>query len=253
MTAPRLVLHRIGQRHDGRAVLRDIDTVFEPGETVGITGASGAGKSTLARLLTLHESPSDGRLEIDGEDGAHCSAARRRDWRRALQLVPPDPGLSFVARWPLWRIVAEGALIDGVPPSRARTTALETLQQVGIGGDGMQSALQLSGGERRRAAIARALVARSRLLVFDESFSGLDAPRQDEIVGLLRGLQRQHGLTLITVSHELRLLRRWGGRVLVLEAGRLVEDGPAERVLAQPASPAGRRLCAAEYRLGTSA
>jgi ABC-type dipeptide/oligopeptide/nickel transport system ATPase subunit len=249
VTAPRLVLRGLGQRHAGRQVLRDVDMVIEPGETVGITGPSGAGKSTLARLLTLHESPSDGRLEVDGEDCATWNRARLRERRRLLQLVPPDPGLSFAARWPLWRVVAEGLLIDGCSHARARVAALEVLRKVGIEGDGSLSPLQLSGGERRRAAIARALLAQSRLLVFDESFAGLDPPRQDEIVDLLRELQAQHGLTLVTITHELRLLRRIGGRVLILDAGIAVEDGPAERVLTLPASAAGGRLCAAEYRL----
>jgi peptide/nickel transport system ATP-binding protein len=168
-----------------------------------------------------------------------------------LQLVPQDPGPSFVPHWPTWRVVAESALIDGVDPAEARARASAALEQVGLGEPQLQrTPLQLSGGERRRVAIARAILADSRLLVFDESFSGLDGPRQREMLQLLQALRRRRGLTLVTISHDLRLLRRIAERVLILENGRIVEDGPVDRVLAAPHSSAGQRLCAAEYRAG---
>ncbi len=235
-------LRGVGRRFGGVVALEGIDLVIRRGERVGLTGASGSGKSTLARILTLHEDGDAGERRVGGERCERGGAEVWREARRRLQLVFQDPGTSFVHQWTLKEILQEA--LRGEEAGRA-AELLERVQlpQRYLG----RKAGELSGGERRRLAVARALGARPDLLVLDESLSGLDGPLRNEMAELLVQLARQDGFAMVTVTHDWRLLGRVAERGIVLAGGRVVEEGPVEEVVERPQSAAGRALRAGAY------
>jgi ABC-type dipeptide/oligopeptide/nickel transport system ATPase subunit len=245
---PLVAVRGVSHRFEAKLALEDVSLALAPGERVGITGPSGCGKSTLARILTLHLRPQSGVVLVDG---VLCWGLRQQEYRiqrKQLQLVFQDPGNSFAHHWKLWQVVAEGAAIAGYPPNEQREIGLQLMNRVKLNLEyAERSPLELSGGERRRAAIARALGVHPRLLVLDESLSGLDGPVQTEIMAILDQLCAQEKLTLVTVSHDPRVLRRLSDRVVVLNEGRLVEDTAAGVFFREPSSALGRRLLDAAY------
>lgn len=241
-------LEGLSHRYGTREVLREVNLSLAAGESVGITGPSGCGKTTLARILTLHLKPERGAIRLRGLSCWDQPYQRRRDLRRRLQLVFQDPGSSFPYPWKLWQIAAEASAIAGCSVNEQRDEGLRLMNRVGLPQDyAGRGALELSGGERRRVAVARALGARPELLVLDESLSGLDAPLQAELIAMLDRLRQEENLTLVTISHDPRVLRRLAGRVLVMERGQIVEDTQSAGFFLAPSSDVGRRLLDASY------
>lgn len=240
---PVVELRAVTCRYGAVAALEETSLAIQAGERLGIAGPSGAGKSTLARVLTLHTIPSRGEVRIDGVCSSTLGGEPQRLARRRFQLVFQDPGPSFVHHWKVWRIVAEAAAIEGLGLTQQKDLALGLLDRVRLPrAFADRFPLELSGGERRRVAIARALAASPVLLALDESLSGLDGLVQDDLAQLLETIGREAKLTLVTVSHDLRLLRRLASRILILDGGRVHEDGPAQQVIAAPQSGIGQRL-----------
>lgn len=237
-----LRLEQVSVAYGARQALAAIDLEIRAGEFVGVCGVSGSGKSTLASILTLHQKPSSGRRLLHGED---CTQRCRREDRSRLQLVFQDPGPSFPHLWTLKEILEE-ARRGGVPSARREAEALLSLVQLPAQWSTRQ-ARELSGGERRRLAIARALSVEPELLVLDESLSGLEEPLQEELLLLLEHLRQSMGLSVVLVSHEIALLRKAAERLVVLDGGRLVEDGPAEAIWKAPQAVTRRLMEASTW------
>lgn len=216
------------------------------GEAVGIVGPSGSGKTTLARIMAGHLAPDSGRVELDGERLPASWGVDTRALRRDIQLVMQDPWDALSPRLSVAELVREPldiwALQD--PPGR-RLLVAEMLDRVGLPSSGsFMDALahELSGGQLQRVALARALVVGPRVLVADEPTSMLDASEQARLLVALRERQAEMGLALIVVSHDIAIVRKVTDRIVVLEAGRVVEEGSSARVSSAPRSPTARRL-----------
>ena len=231
--------------------IRAVDGVslsIQRGESVGLIGESGCGKSTLLRALAGLESVQGGRVLINGHDWT--DKGHQRQMRQRIQPVFQDPGASLDPRWSVYRSLCEPLHLLDSPPPHTERLAIETLEQVGLDARFLNRLPhQMSGGQRQRVALARALMTKPDLIVLDEAVSALDVTVRARILDLLSNLTRDHGIALLFVSHDLEVVRRLTDRVLVMEAGRIVEQGATETVLANPTHPATQRLVAATPQL----
>jgi ABC-type oligopeptide transport system ATPase subunit len=222
-----------------------VDLDVAAGQAVGIVGESGCGKSTLARAILGLVAPQSGTIAWRGRQVTRADAAGLRQMRRELQVVFQDPVGSLDPRMNIGASVGEALEALGGAATRdvARRQIAATLEEVGL-----DAALasryphELSGGQCQRAAIARAIVARPRLLVCDEAVSALDVSVQAQIVNLLGELRRRHGLALLFISHNLAVVRHLCDQVAVLHFGQVVERGTREQIFAAPAHPYTRAL-----------
>jgi peptide/nickel transport system ATP-binding protein len=216
--------------------LDGVSFAVRPGESFGIVGASGSGKSTLARLVLALEPPTAGTVRFKGEDLFRLSPSSLRLARRHLQMVFQDPHGSLDPRHRVERIVAEPlSLLGRLPASERRERVADALGSVGLrAADAMKYPHEFSGGQRQRIAIARALITRPQLIVADEPVSALDVSVQAQVLNLMMDLQERHGLAYVFISHDLSVIRHVTDRVAVLEAGRIVEEGPTAKVLTSP-------------------
>ena len=233
-----------------RDLLRAVDDVhfdLQPGETLGIVGESGCGKSTLARALVGLQPVTAGGIVFDGRDVARFDEAQWRPLRRDIQMVFQDPLGSLDPSMTIAESVAEplAALCPELDAAGRAARVAEALERVGLslrlGGSFPH---ELSGGQSQRAGIARALVARPRILVCDEPVSALDVSVQAQVLNLLAALQREQGLSMIFIAHDLAVVRHLCHRVLVMYLGRVMEQAPAEELFARPRHPYTRALLA---------
>ena len=227
------------------------------GESVGLVGESGCGKSTLARALLGLTAIDAGRIRFRGETvaGQGTAPVVPRALRREIQVVFQDPYGSFDPRQRVERLVAEPLHLLESRPGRAarRSTVTAMLERVGIGAGALDRYIhEFSGGQRQRIAIARALVVEPSLVVLDEAVSALDVSVRAQVLSLLDELGADAGLAYLFISHDLSVVRSVTDRVLVMRGGRLVEEGPSERVFTSPAHPYTRELLAAIPRLPDS-
>jgi oligopeptide transport system ATP-binding protein len=235
----------------GKLPLRALDAVsFElrAGETLGVVGESGCGKSTLVRALLGLVEPSHGDVQWCGQSLRTMTAAAMHNFRREVHVVFQDPRGSLDPRMTVAEIVAEPLTVhhpDLAPSERARRVT-SVLERVGLSA-GMLNRYphEFSGGQCQRIGIARALVLEPRLLVCDEPVSALDVSVQAQIVNLLRRLQRELGLALLFVSHNLAVVRHLSARILVLYLGRMMELAPREALFTTPRHPYSQTLLAA--------
>lgn len=230
----------------------DVSLAVHRGETLGLVGESGSGKTTVARLALGLARPDAGEVMLDGAPWSRLDERARRPQRRRIGAIYQDALSSFDPRWSVGRIIADavGVAAAGrtLPPSDHGTAAL--LEQVGLAASvARRRPLTLSGGQRQRVAIARALAASPEILICDEPVSALDVTIQAQILDLLDDLQRQRGLALLFISHDLGVVRHMADRVAVMQAGRIVETGAADRVFAEPEHPYTARLVADAPRL----
>lgn len=248
-------LRRAGLRTEERTVVDALSLTIEAGETLGLVGESGSGKTTVARMILGLIRPTRGTILVDGVDLERASQSEMRRLRRQMQPVFQDPYAALNPRMRVLDIVTEPWRIHGVAPGGSlRSRAAGLLSEVGL----EESALdrhphQFSGGQRQRINIARALALRPRLLILDEPVSALDVSVGAQIVNLLRGLQREHGLTYLFISHSMPLVRYLSTRIAVMENGRLVETGEAEALCRAPREPYTQQLLQATPTLPASA
>lgn len=226
--------------------LHDFALALREGETVGIVGESGSGKTTAARCLIRLLEPTAGAIAWDGADVTHASRARLRRARDAVQIVFQDPNRSLNPRWTAGRSIVEGALNLGVPRDEAWSRARELMRRVRLPEASLaRYPHQFSGGQRQRLAIARALAVRPRVLVADEAVSALDVSVQAQILALLRELQEELKLALLFITHDLRVAAQLCDRVMVMQAGQVVEEGPTAQVFGSPRHAYTQALLAA--------
>lgn len=238
--SPRLKLHAV----DG------VDLRINSGEAVGLVGESGCGKSTLARLISRLVDPSSGQLRLEGEDIGAMQAARfaRSPHRRAIQMMFQDPTESLNPRFSVFDLIAD-PIRNLMPPKNS--TDLRMRVHAAAAEVNLPLSLldrfphQLSGGQKARVGIARAIAVQPKLLVLDEPTSALDVSVQATVLQVLDRLRRDHGVALLFISHDLNVVRLLCDRVLVMYLGQVVESGPASQIYANPAHPYTRALLSA--------
>jgi peptide/nickel transport system ATP-binding protein len=244
---PLLELVGVGRRFGTLTAVDGADLRVDRDESVALVGRSGSGKTTLARLIVGLERPDAGSVRLLGEDVASLRGERRRSILTRVGLIGQDPYASLSPSASVLDIVAEPLLIGRVPAREARRRAEAALAEVGLADPGFRSRIadELSGGERQRVGLARAIVPEPVLLIADEPTSMLDAPRQEGLLRLLAEVRSAHRTALLFITHDLALAATACERVVVMDAGRIVEDGRPQAVLASPRAEATRALVAA--------
>jgi microcin C transport system ATP-binding protein len=240
------------KRTDFHAVL-DATLQLKRGETLGIVGESGSGKTTLGMALLALQPIAGGEVRLDGERIDNAGRDTLRRMRRRMQVVFQDPFASLSPRRTIGQIVGEGLALHQPELAVAERDrlVLAMLDEVGLSErQGVAHVLQrypheFSGGQRQRIAIARAVVLQPELLVLDEPTSALDVSVQQQVLQLLGELQRRHGLAYVFISHDLAVVRAMSHRVMVMQAGRVIEEGEAEALFAAPREAYTRELLAA--------
>ena len=229
------------------AALDDVSLTLKDGETLGLAGASGSGKSTLARVLLRLIPPDAGSIRFEGADWLGHSGRELR-WRRArIQMVFQDVLSAFNPRATVASVIDDPLRIHNVVVKSERPHEIAALlDRVGLPASySARSIRELSGGQQQRVAIARAIATRPSLIVLDEAVSALDVSVRGKILELLVALQEERGIAYLFVSHDLAVLRAVSHRIAVMDAGRLVEAGPAQQIIASPSTPAAKALIAA--------
>jgi len=258
VSAPILELEGLGVRYGGKRRLWhkeppfdaaiDVDLAIEPGEALAIVGESGAGKSTMARCVAGLQRPTSGSIRFQGRP----LDLRARADRRAIQMVFQDPYSSLNPRMKIGAALSELLLVNGVVPNRAAALerCAELLEMVGMPVAALERRPSaFSGGQRQRIGIARALAVEPTLLVADEPVSALDVSIQASILLLLRRLQRELGLTLLFISHDLAVVHQLCDRVAVMCDGRVIEQGSVAEVFSAPQQEFTQQLLAAATEL----
>jgi peptide/nickel transport system ATP-binding protein len=216
---------------------------LERGTTLAVVGESGCGKSSLARLIVRLTEPSSGRIEVNGKCFLTLQGRELRASCRAVQMIFQDPFGSLNPLRRVGAIIARAAMLAGADRRTARARAAELFDRVGLPREGLdRRPSAFSGGQKQRIGIARALAMNPDVLIADESLSALDASSQAQILALLRKLQNELGLAILMITHDLRVAAQISHRIAVMQAGRIVEIGPAERVINSPEHPYTREL-----------
>lgn len=237
-----IALDAVSKTYPGSAqpALSDVSLAVERGEVFGVIGQSGAGKSTLIRLLNALEKPSAGRVIVDGTDLATLTPSALRALRRRIGMIFQNFGLLSS------RTVADNVAyplrLAGVGKAEREVRVAELLDRVGLSERADAYPAQLSGGQKQRVGIARALATRPDILLCDEATSALDPETTRSVLALLRDLNRELGLTIVLITHEMAVVRAVCDRVAVLDAGLLVETGPVETLFADASHDATRRM-----------
>jgi oligopeptide transport system ATP-binding protein len=237
----------LGTRRTVHAV-ESVDLTVHRHQTLGVVGESGSGKSTLASILVGDERPTAGEVELLGRPLHRMSGRELRRARRDVQLVRQDPYTSLDPRMTVERIVREPFEIhpDLAPRRERRARVRELLALVGLNPDHLDRyPHQFSGGQRQRLGIARALAVRPQVLVCDEPVSALDVSVQAQVINLLEELQRELGIGIVFIAHDLSVVHHIAHRIAVMYLGRVVEEGEPDEIHDRPQHPYTKALIAA--------
>lgn len=230
-------------------VLDDVSLSLAPGGSLGLVGESGAGKTTLLRLLLGLAVPTSGRITFEGAPLDTRSRRGMRAFRRAVQPVFQDPFSSLDPRMTVGRSISEPLRSLGIAGDH-RARVAELLHAVGLPADAAERYPDaFSGGQRQRIAIARALAPKPRVLLADEPVSALDTSVRMQVIELLQRLAREQGIGFVLVSHDLTIVSALCAQTAVLQAGRIVEEGPTSRLLTAPEHPYTAQLLSSVPRL----
>ncbi len=224
--------------------LRGTSFSLPAGRTLAVVGESGCGKSTLARLVTLIERPTSGRLLLDGVDAADADRGTLKALRRTVQIVFQDPYGSLNPRRKVGAILEEPLAINTRTSRQERAEAArDMMARVGLRPEHYDRYPHMfSGGQRQRIAVARALMLRPKLVVLDEPVSALDVSIQAQVLNLLVDLQEEFDLAYLFISHDLSVVRHFADEVMVMYLGRPVEQGPRDAIFQSPQHPYTRAL-----------
>ncbi len=243
-------------RNKDVVAVEDVSLEIDRGRSLGIVGASGCGKSSLVRGIMQLVPLASGSVHVLGQEPARMSREARRRMRRHFQMVFQDPGGSLDARMRVIDLVAEPLKVHKIARGdELRDRAASCLESVGITEDMVDRyPHQFSGGQRQRIAIARAIVTEPDLLVCDEPTSALDVSIQAHVLNLLRDIRRRRPIGMLFVTHDMGVVRQICDDVIVMDAGRIVEQGPVEDILRAPAHPVTQALLkvALEHHAGSA-
>lgn len=220
--------------------LKDVSLTIADGDIYGIIGMSGAGKSTLVRCINMLERPTGGQVLIDGKDIGALSDTALRAERRNITMIFQN--FNLLMQRNCLKNVCFPLELAGVKKADAVKQATELLELVGLSDKAKAYPAQLSGGQQQRVAIARALATKPKVLLCDEATSALDPQTTHSILSLIRDINRQLGITVIMITHQLHVVKEVCSHVAILDHGEVVETGPVEEVLAAPKSAAAKRL-----------
>ena len=221
----------------GRTVraVADVSLAVESGQSVAVVGESGSGKSTLSRCIVGLETPESGDVLLNGENIARLSRARLRPYRKIVQMVFQDPFASLNPRQKVGDIIALGPTIQGVAKAQAWDDARELLRMVGLEPQAADRyPHEFSGGQRQRIGIARALAIKPQLIIADEPVSALDVSVQKQVLDLLDELRRTLSLSMLFVTHDLRVAAHVCEQIVVMRNGELVERGSTAEIFSNP-------------------
>jgi ABC-type glutathione transport system ATPase component len=229
------------RRYGSTVAVDGFGFALERGRTLGLIGESGSGKSTVARLIAGLEAPDEGSLLLEGEE---LSVRRSLEQRRAIQLIFQDPLAALNPRLTILEAVEDFLTIHRM--ADRRQAALAALESVRLGTDVARSRpAEISGGQRQRACIARALALGPRVLVADEPTSALDASIQGQILNLLVELQRERDMALLFISHDIAVVRYVAEHLIVMRDGKIVESGSRDELSSHPSDAYTARLLTA--------
>ena len=220
--------------------LEDINLTINDGEIFGIIGLSGAGKSTLVRCINLLEEPTDGQVVIDGKSVTELSRKELLKLRQSIGMI--FQGFNLLAQRSVLRNVCYPLEIAGVGRKEARARAMELLHMVGLADRANSYPSQLSGGQKQRVAIARALATSPKYLLCDEATSALDPNTTRSILELLREINNSLGVTIVVITHEMKVIDQICDRVAVIDHSRIAEEGKVSEVFTNPKSQIARDL-----------
>jgi D-methionine transport system ATP-binding protein len=240
--------YRVGRRTV--TALEHVDLHVQPGEIFGIIGYSGAGKSTLLRCINLLERPTQGRVYVGGRELTALSKRQLQEARREIGMIFQHFHLLSSAT--VAENVAFPLRLAGVSGQAQQARVAELLELVGLAGHADKYPSQLSGGQKQRVAIARALASRPKVLLCDEATSALDPETTRSILDLILTINRELGLTVVVVTHEMAVVRRICDRVAVMDKGRIVESGSVVETFLEPKHPLTRRLLSIDEETGSS-
>lgn len=244
--APAILFDNLGKSYPkaGGAVvaLQDVSLAVPKGSITGIIGRSGAGKSTLLRMVNGLERPSRGRVLVEGQDVGQARGPALRRIRRDVGMIFQH--FNLLASRNVRDNVALPLEIAGMARSQIRARVAELIEQVGLGALAERYPAELSGGQKQRVGIARALATGPKVLLSDEATSALDPETTQTVLNLLAQINRDLGLTVLLITHEMAVLRDIASHMAVIEAGRIVESGPTYDIFARPAHPTTRRFLA---------
>ncbi len=233
---------RLGSFGREKQALRAVDGVnldVRGGESVGLVGESGSGKSTIAQAVERLVPIESGSIRLDGQDLGRLKGERLRLLRRSIQMVFQDPYSSLDPSMVIAASLEEPLKVHGLHKGGpVRPRLVEAVEAVGLRGTDLDKyPHEFSGGQRQRIAIARALICDPKLVVLDEAVSALDVSTRAQILQLLQRLREQRGLAYLFIGHDLAVVRRMSDQIAVMFLGRIVESGPANRVVQSPAHP----------------
>ncbi|MFK3790250.1 methionine ABC transporter ATP-binding protein [Pseudomonas piscis] len=236
----------LGKTYQGQQgpvqALHGIDLAIQRGEVFGIIGRSGAGKSSLIRTINRLERPSSGRVLIDQVDIGEFDEDRLVALRRRIGMIFQH--FNLMSAKTVWHNVELPLKVAGVPKAQRQRKVRELLELVGLKDKHQAYPAQLSGGQKQRVGIARALVHDPEILLCDEATSALDPETTQSILGLLQEINQRLGLTIILITHEMAVIRDICHRVVVLERGGIVEQGPVWKVFGDPQHEVSKTLLA---------
>ncbi|MGO1939587.1 MAG: methionine ABC transporter ATP-binding protein [Agrococcus casei] len=235
-------------KRGGSAVeaVRNVSVDVAKGEILGVVGYSGAGKSTLVRLINALEPVSSGSIEIDGVDITSLKSRQQREMRRGIGMI--FQRFNLLRSRTVAGNVSYALEVAGTPKAQRAARVKELLDFVGLGDKADNHPEQLSGGQQQRVGIARALAAEPGILLADEATSALDPETTDEVLSLLQRVNRELGITIVLITHEMEVIAKIADRVVVMERGGIVEAGETYDVFTNPQSPVTKRFVATVVR-----
>ena len=229
-----------GQGGAAVTALDGIDLTIEKGEIYGIIGLSGAGKSTLVRCMNLLETPTEGSVRVNGQEITALSSAQLRKARQSISMI--FQGFNLLMQRNALDNICFPLELSGTPRKEAAARARELLKVVGLEDREGAYPAQLSGGQKQRVAIARALATNPKVLLCDAATSALDPTTTQSILALLQELNRTLGVTVVIITHEMKVVEQICGRVAILSESHVVEEGKVSEVFRHPKTAAARQL-----------